>query len=194
MSEPSIAFITVTKLDAAKRQLRTAIELWFNEGDPVSVHSLLYASHEIIHRLFRDAGHKGLLFDLDPEETLPKDTDATSEELDRLRKEFPKYLHTAANFFKHANRQGEKDDEPYVFSPNVNEEFIQTCLVGLARLGEPADAVMRTFKFWYFIHRPEDFEKAGMKTPSAKTVQEWKIAKPEFFRRYMAGLRQRGVL
>ena len=34
------AKITVTKLDAARRQLRTAIRLWFEEGDPVSIHTL----------------------------------------------------------------------------------------------------------------------------------------------------------
>ena len=35
------ATIVVTKLDAARRQLRTAIRLWFQEADPVSIHTLL---------------------------------------------------------------------------------------------------------------------------------------------------------
>ena len=32
--------IKVSKMDAAKRQLDTAIALWFAEKDPVSIHAL----------------------------------------------------------------------------------------------------------------------------------------------------------
>jgi hypothetical protein len=39
--------IVVTKLDAARRQLRTAIHLWFNDGDPVSIHALAFAAYEL---------------------------------------------------------------------------------------------------------------------------------------------------
>jgi hypothetical protein len=55
--------ITVTKLDAARRQLRTALRLWFHDGDPVSIHALLAAAHEIIHRLYRNKGLRNLMFD-----------------------------------------------------------------------------------------------------------------------------------
>jgi hypothetical protein len=61
----SAAKITVTKLDAAKRQLRTALRLWFDDGDPVSIHTLLAAAHEIIHTLYRRKGLRDLLFDSD---------------------------------------------------------------------------------------------------------------------------------
>jgi hypothetical protein len=36
----------ITKQSAAKSQLETAILLWFNEGDPVSIHTLAVAAHE----------------------------------------------------------------------------------------------------------------------------------------------------
>jgi hypothetical protein len=32
--------VRVTKLDAAKKQLETAIMLYFHDGDPVSIHTL----------------------------------------------------------------------------------------------------------------------------------------------------------
>ena len=53
----------IKKIDAARRQLLTAIEVWFLDGDPVSIHSLAHAPHEIIHRLFRNQGGSALLFD-----------------------------------------------------------------------------------------------------------------------------------
>ncbi len=34
----------IVKLDAARRQLAAAIELWFIEGDSVSIHTLAYAA------------------------------------------------------------------------------------------------------------------------------------------------------
>jgi len=46
----------INKLDAAKRQLRAAIRLWFDDGDPVAIHTLAHASHEIIHSLFKKKG------------------------------------------------------------------------------------------------------------------------------------------
>ena len=43
--------IKVTKLDAARRQLETAIGLYFNDQDPVSIHALAVASHEVLSTL-----------------------------------------------------------------------------------------------------------------------------------------------
>jgi hypothetical protein len=52
MSAPKSAnpeVLALTKVDVARRQLQTAITLWFTNGDPVSVHTLAAAAHEIIH-------------------------------------------------------------------------------------------------------------------------------------------------
>jgi hypothetical protein len=45
--------IKISKLDAARRQLDTAIRLYFMEGDPVSVHTLAAAAFEILKDLVR---------------------------------------------------------------------------------------------------------------------------------------------
>jgi hypothetical protein len=47
----------------ARRQLRTAIRLWFDDGDPVSIHTLAAAAYEILHTLARRKGAEDLLFD-----------------------------------------------------------------------------------------------------------------------------------
>ncbi|MEO8631598.1 MAG: hypothetical protein ABI612_26410 [Betaproteobacteria bacterium] len=41
----------ITKLDAAKNQLATAIWFYFEDRDPISVHTLATAAAEIIDRL-----------------------------------------------------------------------------------------------------------------------------------------------
>ncbi len=44
-------FIQITKLDAVLSQLETAIALWFNDGDPLSIHTLASAAYQIIYDL-----------------------------------------------------------------------------------------------------------------------------------------------
>jgi len=45
--EPRIhRVIIVTKASAAKSQLETAIQLWFDDADPVSIHTLAVAAHD----------------------------------------------------------------------------------------------------------------------------------------------------
>jgi hypothetical protein len=61
------ATIVVTKLDAARRQLRTAIRLWFQEADPASIHTLAHAASEIIHVISKNRNRyrRILIFDAD---------------------------------------------------------------------------------------------------------------------------------
>ena len=57
--------IRISKLEAARRQLRTAITLWFTGGDPVAIHSLAFAAYEILHAISekRDPNRIDLIFD-----------------------------------------------------------------------------------------------------------------------------------
>jgi hypothetical protein len=88
--------ITLSKLEAASRQLRTAITLWFDEGDPVSVHTLAFAAYEIFHTVsaHRDPYRRDLLFDSDWIK-------------DEYRRDWNKHIRREANFFKHGDRDPE---------------------------------------------------------------------------------------
>jgi hypothetical protein len=48
---PEAAKVLVTKSSAALSQLETAIGIWFEEGDPVSVHTLAVAAHDCFSAL-----------------------------------------------------------------------------------------------------------------------------------------------
>jgi hypothetical protein len=50
----------ITKLDAAIRQLDTAITLWFTEADTISIHTLACSAHQIIHDINQQKGHRDL--------------------------------------------------------------------------------------------------------------------------------------
>lgn len=55
--------ISFTKLDAARRQINTAIWLWFNGADIISVHTLAAAAHRIVLDLSGDMEVGQLPFD-----------------------------------------------------------------------------------------------------------------------------------
>jgi hypothetical protein len=48
--------LPITKLDAARRQLETAITLWFHDADPISVHTLVMAAHGILKAINKKLG------------------------------------------------------------------------------------------------------------------------------------------
>lgn len=95
MSERNI--IEIAKLDAAKRQINMAIKLMFQDGDPVCIHTLAAAGNRVIQDICEARG--------DVEEYNKVDSMWNSP---AEKKEYLRYQNTAANFFKHA----EKDPEP----------------------------------------------------------------------------------
>jgi hypothetical protein len=53
-------FETMTKLQAAERQLRVAIRLFFERRDPIAVHTLATAAQDVLRRLAKPHGFKGI--------------------------------------------------------------------------------------------------------------------------------------
>jgi hypothetical protein len=84
----------ITKRDAARRQLATAIELFFNDGDTVSIHTLTSAAYEVL----RDLGKKGGIY------SSIKDSPYIKP---KKQKEAIKIFNKDQNFFKHANTDAE---------------------------------------------------------------------------------------
>jgi len=137
--------ITVTKLDAAKRQLRTAIELWFADGDPVAIHTLAAAAHEIIHTLFRRKGLSGLMFD-------------SPLIRNEYRADFARRTKAVATFFKHAQRDPEGE---LTFNPAMNEPLLVFTTYGLHLMGEPSEPPEETLMLWFMVHEPTWFERTN---------------------------------
>jgi hypothetical protein len=164
--------IKIDKMAAARRQLKTAIELWFADGDPVSVHTLAFATHEIVHALYRKAGLDDLLFD----STLIKD---------EYRSEFGHLVRANAAFFKH----GRKDPDGVIeFKPETNEFILMASILGLYRMNEPLGRAENAILQWWRIHRPNWFNldgKDALDLLPVGALQELRsIEKPLFFEAY----------
>jgi len=136
----------ITKVDAARRQLATAIELWFNDKDAVSIHSLAYAAYDVIHILSEKHGRK---------QTLILDSPLVKDE---HRKEFREAIRRAGNFFKHAGRDPE---EALHFNPESNEFFIYFSILGIELMGININNLERAFTVWLCLQRPEMMTQNG---------------------------------
>lgn len=133
----------VTKLEAARCQLATAIRLYFDDNDPISVHTLARAAAEIIDRLCEANGtpsqRKVMLDSIVP--------DRKKEVIDALNK--------AGNFFKHAatSKPHETLDN---FSDEQNIFLILMAVDGLRWLGDELPEA-RVFAAWIAIVEPSLF-------------------------------------
>jgi hypothetical protein len=158
--------IKETKMDAAKRQLRTAIRLWFKDGDPVSIHTLAAAAHEIIHTLYRRKGLNDLLFD-------------SSRIKDEFRSEWAKSIKKAPTFFKHAQHDPDGEIE---FNPALNHILVFIICAGLHRMGEPEGLEEMALTRWLLAHEPELFLKQAFDRVPIDVLEQVKgIKKSEYF-------------
>ena len=152
--------IQITKLDAALRQLRTAIILYFNSADIVSIHTLVAAAYNVLLDI-RD--HRNDEF------TMFKDA---NEIVDEYKEEFKKMLKKSENFFKHA------DNDPQstlTYHPLTAELLlIDACDAYIRLTGEEPDMVA-LFKGWHAILHPEYYV-----TGSPRLTQIARYAKTQY--------------
>jgi hypothetical protein len=81
----------LSKFEVARRQLRSAIRLFFLESDPVSIETLAGAANGVLRGMARGRNVQSYFHDSD---LIKPD----------FRKEWISFLHESQNFFKHAER------------------------------------------------------------------------------------------
>ena len=162
--------ITVTKLDAARRQIETALDLWFHEGDPVAIHTLASAAHRVVHDLAEMGGDGSVLLNTNL---------LTGWGLDA--KAFKKAIRAAETFFKHAQND---PHETFSFSLSQTERIFVSAIECYRRLVHEKSRLMTLFLYWFHIQYPQflDFmsELAGKRL--AKLVPLAKeLTRPKFY-------------
>lgn len=128
--------IVVNKLDCARSQLETAIKLYFEDGDPISIHTLASASYELLKGINKARGLEPLLLEFEF---------LSSPENTALKKRALKQIRSFQNFFKHADNDPE---ETKAMRPRINEHLIQHCVEVFRKFGSPSELIV-VFDFWY---------------------------------------------
>jgi hypothetical protein len=132
----------ITKLEAARRQLESAIALFFQDGDSVSIHTLACAAYDVIDNVNRSRGGKEMF-------------------VKRRYIQLPGRMSRAAlnsvqNFFKHADN--DPDDE-LEFFPEMTEPFlVDACKTYMEMTGESVP--LFHCMMWWFTSRggPDGFD------------------------------------
>jgi hypothetical protein len=157
--------LRISKIEAARRQLECAIELWFMEKDEVSVHTLAAAAYQLVHDL---KNAKKLEVRLLYDSPMFKDAED--------RKRWISLIKRPVNFFKHADNDAEETLE---FSPRASMGFIVAAASGLRLLGERSSYHVNAFMFWLVINRPHwitpNFRKLYEDRIGVDTLQEFKV-------------------
>ena len=165
----------VSKLDAARRQLELAIELFFMERDPVATHTLAKAAYQLLSDISRHRGGKPMLFDI---ESLKEHCVEGKEKLvfDKLRE--------AENFFKHADRDPEAVIE---FSPGITEFVLWESCIAHTRLTGEQTPIMKSMNGWFQIHNSESLTMEAWREEALSSQREYflRLGKPQFFKTFL---------
>ena len=141
-----------TKAEVATRQLDTAIKLFFNAGDVVSVHTLAAASATVFADILEKSGEPSWR-----QEIIKNNPGLTEKQVITILRE-------AQNFFKHADRD---HDESFEFPGKSNDAMIMIATLECGLLlqrrknGRKSEKKLSTpmsvFQLWNIATKPDDF-------------------------------------
>ena len=170
--------LKLSKIDAARRQIESAIWLWFVDADIVSVHTLAAAAHRLLLDL---AKRRGVA-------PLPLTTGYFAK---HREKESKHSLRDAEAFFKDA-----KSAETYAFDEVLVELHLFDAVMAYANLfgRDSGSALMSTFVVRFGVQRPDLFapdvfpllEKKIDNTFNIERLQ--KLSKIEFLQEFLGFL------
>ena len=130
------ASMDITKLEAARRQLETALSLYLQEGDPVSIHTLAAAAHEVLTQISRKSeSGVPMLYDF-----------VRSHVKEEHRKDFTNTVHKAQNFFKHADRDHNEVLKDY--NPGQAEVLLIDSCFAYKRIAKEMPPLLALFYVW----------------------------------------------
>jgi hypothetical protein len=132
--------IKISKLEAARRQLDTAIRLYFSNGDPVSTHTLAAAAFEVLKDLDKHGPKTGTFHDRIQVNVKPQ-----------YQKFVLNLFKESQNFFKHADQDPEKVLE---FSLSWPEYFIANAVEKYRELSAEQSAEMVVYTLWFSFQNP----------------------------------------
>ncbi len=132
--------VRLSKIEAARRQLETAIRLYFAYGDEVSIHTLTAAAYSLLRDINEHRHGEAMLKDLHL--LLPDD----------LAGKFKSYINRPENFLKHADKDPDGVDE---LEPKWTEVLLWEASRKYCEITGEQDKLMITFVLWFVAHQPE---------------------------------------
>jgi len=143
--------LKLSKLDCARRQLELAIELYFMERDPVSIHTLVGAARQLLADINKHRGGKPLF----TESEALKEIVVPGKEAELAR-----LFRKAEKIFKHAHNDPEATID---FSPEINEIILWETSAKYHELTSETTPAMGAINIWFAIKHPDLFTEGVFK-------------------------------
>jgi hypothetical protein len=162
--------LRITKIEAACRQIDTAIEMFFFDRDPVAIHTMVAASHEIVHALAKRKGVADLLF-------------GTNMVKHEFHKRWNEMVVSDGIFFKHAD---EDPDGELEFNPESMEVLLMFTLRGLRGMGHRFNGLQAAYWTWFCLHHPAStmIDVFSLNLPSTTATALRAMPKADFVRTF----------
>lgn len=162
---------SISKLSAASRLHDFALELWFQESEPLAVHVVAASAHQIIHDMNSASGGEDLLYD-------------TLNIKDEFRVEYINWVKKPYNFLKHADRDA---SDKLDFSAEAVLQYFIFNMKGLKQLGQEFSQLSGLFCLWLGIHYPswlKSIERFRETWKTTSDMEEYlrRMGRSEFFR------------
>lgn len=137
----------LTKLEAAKRQLSEAIILFFERRDPIAIHTLAAAAHQVLIDLGEHLRIPGMVKNIP---IMPPE----------VRREWNRIVNEPHNFFKHADRD---PDDTLEFRPGLTPFLIVDAVLIYHQIaGEMTDEQL-VFAGWFAAQYPDYLKEGALK-------------------------------
>ena len=160
----------VSKIDASRRQIDTAIRLYFNDGDDIAIHTLTCASHEILKKLGKNINIESIILD-----------QMVGNIFEHKKEAFLKIINEAKNFFKHGLQGNKEIGKTIKFSPEFTDFWIwDACLMYRQLTGESTD-YMKIFIVWFYTQNNEIISDDKTKDLFKKNIEILPSSREEFF-------------
>jgi hypothetical protein len=144
---------TISKPDAASRQLDAAIRMIFADGDIVATHTLAAAAAQVTADLMKGKGKTSLV----------RSGAMVRED---CRKEVLRTMAAPENFFKHADRDPDKTIE---FNPETTQYVIFASLAEFQVLTGEVSKAGQLFQAWFLITH----EGMLLENETTKPMRDW---------------------
>jgi hypothetical protein len=131
--------LIVSKLDAAKRQLDTALRLYFHDDDPVSIHTLASASFNLLSDIAKGSSIEAPNFRQQVIDSVPDD----------LKKIYNFHSRKHQNVFKHANRDHEANIS---FNPEASDWIFIDAIQIYRKITTENPPLYQLFDVWFQYH------------------------------------------
>jgi hypothetical protein len=166
-----MAQLRLTKLEAARRLLEPAIDLYFRNGDPVCIETLITAAEKIIQHVARSRKQSTIINDLIAQHANPE---------------------KQAGFHKQSREPREHADNgsggELVFEPDLNEAHLFLACMSHRMLTHERNRRLAAIIVWIAINHPEIVPDDQLNKNAIELFRNKPASKEEFYKNFTSQL------